>query len=255
MAKKKGTGTPKTSSAKVNWEETEVTEVLGEVWEGKDYRKVPQSQKMTKPRRLYEILKGLKEQDTIEDDQGKAVEFQGQLKQAFMNDVELSYPVVRGMVRHVFETGEFLHGVRERQKEHGLWIRFLDTIGLSRRTAHNYIQAYERFGDQIPNFSYLGVTKLLITSRVKDPVAYVQEHEKDIAASTTSELTRKIAELRKRPSTRKRKPMRPEPVEMGYQRVRAVASGNGKVLTVHGLDKNLQSEVIKALKKFFVRKK
>lgn len=83
----------------------------------------------------------------------------------------------------------------------GLGIAFIKTIGFPRRTAHNYIQAYERLRERMKDFSYLGVTKLLTVTRIKEPVPYLEKDAEVITVEATDELRRIIDEETKKRAT------------------------------------------------------
>ena len=71
-------------------------------------------------------LKGL---DHVIDDKGKEVEFAGTAKDAFIEDVERAYPVFGAALNSLYETGQFLYEVRDRQKKHNLWMKYQEVIG------------------------------------------------------------------------------------------------------------------------------
>lgn len=173
-----------------------------------------------------------------------------------MGDVEKSYPVIRAMVTNIFDTGKFFREVRERQKKNSLWLAFLQAIGVSRRTAHNYIQAYETLGTRMGEFSYLGVTKLLAVIRVSEPVAFLEKHADKIAQETTVEVRRRVAqETGKRTTGQKRRKPSQKVEDLGYHNVKAALSPNGRVLKLTGMNKELQEEILKLVKSHLSQKK
>jgi hypothetical protein len=205
---------------------------------------------------LAAIIARLKSQDHIDNDKGELIKFSGEVRDTFVADVKKSYPVVKAMVSNIFDTGKFFHEAKERQKKNGLWIAFTDTIGLSRRTAHNYIQAYERLGTSMSDYSYLGVTKLLTVTRVKKPVEYLKEHADEIAQESTVQVRQRVAQETKRnTSGQKRRKPTEKVEEMGYQNVKAALAPNGRVLKLMGLNKELQEEILKLVKSHFSKKK
>lgn len=205
---------------------------------------------------LGTMVARIKKQTQIRNDKRELIPFSGDVRDTFVADVQKSYPVVKAMVTNIFDTGKFFHEVKERQKKNGLWIAFTDTIGLSRRTAHNYIQAYERLGTSMGDYSYLGVTKLLTVTRVKEPVAYLEKHADAIAQESTVQVRQRVAQETKRNTSgqKRRKPTK-RVEEMGYQDVKAELASNGRVLKLSGLNKELGEEILELVKSHFSQKK
>lgn len=205
---------------------------------------------------LAAIIVRIKDQSSIKNDKGKTIEFSGATRETFVADVQNSYPVVMAMVKNIFETGKFFREVRERQKKNRLWVAFTNTIGISRRTAHNYIQAYEKLGTRMGDFSYLGVTKLLTVTRVKEPLEYLEKNAEAIAKETTNEVRQRVSlETAKTAVGQNSKKPRHAVEDMGYLQIKAIAAANGRVLKLTGLDKETQEEIIKLLKSHFSKKK
>jgi len=202
------------------------------------------------------IMAALKEQTRIKNDKGEEIDFLGNVRDAFVTDVQKSYPMLKSLVSNIYETGKFFHEVRARQKKNGLWIAFINAIGIPRRTAHNYIQAYERLGTRMRDFSYLGVTKLLTITQIKEPVPYLEEYAPEIAKETTTEVRQRVAKERqitiKRPKTKR---FGPRVEVLNYRDIRATLSSDGKVVKLIGLNRELQEEVLKLLKMHFSQKK
>jgi hypothetical protein len=146
--------------------------------------------------RFLAKIQALRERETIRNDKDEDVPFDGETKDDFIRACEESYPVIERTLGSVYEMGSFLREVRDRLKPKKLYPTWLELTGIPQGTAQNYVQASERYSDRLPQFAHLGIKKLLIASRLKNCVEYVQKHEQAIAEQTAEELEKKVKALR-----------------------------------------------------------
>lgn len=217
-----------------------------------DLQVVPSTSVNVDPQRLSLMIEEIRGKATIRADNGTEIEFTDQLKEIFLEDVQNTFPIITGMVRNLYETGRFFKQVKDRQKPQKLWMAYAETIGIPRRTLHTYIQVFERFGENVTQYAYLGVTKLMAVSRLKEPVRYIESRTDELVKTSTRDLIRQIIEElqkdKKVRKTKKKKKKESEPIETALQGVRLIPSKNGQVVKVIGLNKKLQETIIELLK-------
>ena len=106
----------------------------------------------------------------------------------------------------------------------------------------------ERYGEKLPEFSHLGIRKLLAAARLKDCVEYVEKYEETIAREPAEEFEKKI---RNRVEASKSKSQDgrgrpPQYTKLGQCKLRL--SGDGTKILVEGLSKKQQSALFEAIK-------
>lgn len=185
---------------------------------------------------------------TIKNDKGEEVAFEGEDKEQFIHLAEEAYPIAEKMAMTMTETGRFLHKVRDTLKPKKLFLTWMKITGFPERNSYNYMHVYERFGDKLPQFSYLGIRKLLAVAHLKDCVDYVEKHEETIAKEPAEEFEKKIrnrveASKNKSKDGRGRKP---EYTTFGECKLRL--SGDGTKISVEGLSRKQQSALFEAIK-------
>jgi hypothetical protein len=207
---------------------------------------------MVAEERLEEIMNDLRGLDHVMDDKGKEVEFAGAAKDAFIEDVERAYPVFGAALNSLYETGQFLYEVRDRQKKHNLWMKYQEVIGQSPSFTNNYIRVYEKFRERLPEFSHLGVSKLEVVARLKEPVTYIEAHQ-DVLEKASFKEVRKIVKAEKDKGVKRRSKKREDTVEdVGPYRLRL--SSNGRSLSVFNLNKEIQDELLNVVKDYLSRR-
>ena len=107
------------------------------------------------------------------------------------------------------------------------------------------MQAYNRFGEELPRFASLGIKKLLIASRLPDCVEYVKQHEEEIVSSSAQELEKQVRQLRQKGKKKGRSGRKPEYLEFGKVRIRS--SRDGTRLSIEGINKSKQDEIMEAV--------
>ncbi len=199
-----------------------------------------------------DIFKGqinaLRESETIRNDKGEEVAFEGEDKEQFIRLAEEAYPVAEKMAMTMTETGRFLHKVRDTLKPKKLFLAWMKITGFPKRNSYNYMHVYERFGDKLPLFSHLGIRKLLAAAHLKDCIEYVEKHEETIAREPAEEFEKKV---RNRVEARKKKSKdgrgrRPSYTTLGECKLRL--SSDGTKIAVEGLSKKQQSALFEAIK-------
>ncbi|AFM26056.1 hypothetical protein [Desulfomonile tiedjei] len=207
---------------------------------------------MAGPDRLKEMLGELRAKDKITTDDGAEIEFDRETKEYFIRACEEAYPIIGQALKSMYEMGRFLHGVRAELKPRKLYNTWLEFTGIPRRTAHNYLQAYERFQDRLPQYSYLGIKKLLIASRLPDSAEYIDKNIQRIAKESAAELEKEVKALlakeRPKDSGRGRKSNR---LDVGNYVLRP--SLDGKKLTIEGLSEKKRTELIEIIKSWLLQ--
>lgn len=198
--------------------------------------------------RFLAKIQALRERESIRNDKGVDVRFEGKTREDFIRACEESYPVIEKTLSSMYEMGSFLCGVRDRLKPEKLYHTWLETTGIPQGTAQNYVQAYERYTDHLPQFAHLGIKKLLIASRLEDCVQYVQKHEQTIAEQTAGELDKHVKALRMKRRARSGDGRGRKPVFLQIGKFKICPSMNGSKLTIEGLSKDRQSRLIEAIK-------
>ena len=140
--------------------------------------------------KLQERIEQLQSLTKITNDNQVEIAFEGQPKKDFIEAFESGYPVIEKALASLYDLGHFLYGVRAKLKPAKLYHAWLEYAGIPQGTARNYVQAYERYREQLPRFASLGIKKLLIASRLPNCVEYVAEHEEAIAACTADEFAK-----------------------------------------------------------------
>jgi hypothetical protein len=209
---------------------------------------------MAGPDRLKEMLGELRAKDKITTDDGAEIEFDPETKEYFIGACEKAYPIIQQSLNSMYEMGRFLHGVRSELKPKKLYSTWLEFTGIPRRTAHNYLQAYEKFQDRLPEYSYLGIKKLLITSRLPDCTNYVDKNIQRIAKESATELEKEVKALlaKERPKGTGRGP-KPRRMDVGKYVLRP--SLDGKKLTIEGLSEKKRAQLIEIIKSVLLQEK
>lgn len=208
---------------------------------------------MVERERLEEMLGDLRSLDRVTDDKGDEVEFAGESKETFLKDVENSYPVFGSALNSLYLTGKFLYEVRERQKKNQLWMKYQEVIGHSPSFINNYIRVYEKFRERLPEFSHLGVSKLEVVSRLKEPVAYIEANQEVLEKASFKEV-RKIVSAEKEKGVKRRSHKVEDMVEI-VGSCRLKFSSNGRSLTVSNLNKQMQDELLKVVKDYLSQRR
>jgi hypothetical protein len=93
---------------------------------------------------------------------------------------------------------------------------------------------------------------LLIASQFKEPLTYLEEHEDQIARASTREFQKMVAQEKRQSRVGMKKDSRSDTIhDLGYRGVRVIQTWNGKSLTIQGLNKGLQEDIINALNALF----
>ena len=145
----------------------------------------------------------------------------------------------------LYKLGAFLDDVRAKLKPRKLYHTWLEYAGIPQGTAQSYVQAYNRFGEELPRFASLGIKKLLIASRLPDCVEYVKQHEEEIVSSSAQELEKQVRQLRQKGKKKGRSGRKPEYLEFGKVRIRS--SHDGTRLSIEGINKSKQDEIMEAV--------
>jgi hypothetical protein len=199
-------------------------------------------------------VKALRECTTITNDRGEEIVFDGEAKEDFVSAFEAGYPVLQKTLTGLYELGSFLLGVRAKLKPLKLYHTWLDYAGIPRGTAQSYVQACDRYREKLPQFSGLGIRKLLIASRLPDCVDYVEKHEQEIAAQTAKELEKQVKRLRQQKQHKAtRVGRKPKYISVGAYRLRP--SMDGSKITIEGTSKSEQEDLIVAIKELLSRSK
>jgi hypothetical protein len=205
----------------------------------------PQTVGVVSREKFQQVIQGLHDSSTIRNDKGQEVPFSGQTKDIFIDLCEKAYPVVRSMMQSLYDTGHLLSEVRKALKPQKLFVTWIRFSGIPERTAYNYLRVYERFGEHLAQLSHLGIKRLLIASRVPNPVEYVQNHEEAIMAEPAEELEQKVRNLRAN-QIKKKRGRTPSYLEVGGCKIHP--SKDGSKITIVGLPEKRQKEIIEGLK-------
>lgn len=198
--------------------------------------------------KFKEKLAALEAQEVIRDESGKDVPFAGETKTDFIEAMKSGYQVAQMTVTTMYEAGKIISEVNQRLKPKKLYMVWLEHVGLPQRTAHNYMQVYKRYGEKLADLAHLGIRKLLIASRLKDCADYVEQNQTTIADNTSVELEEMVRSMLPAKGGQKSKTSASKScIEIGNYRIKP--SSGGKSITVEGLTKEQQSELIEALKK------
>lgn len=198
--------------------------------------------------KFKEQINALQESATIRNDKGEEVPFEGENKEQFIRLAQEAYPIAEKMAMTMTETGRFLHKVRDTLKPKRLFLTWLKITGFPERNSYNHVHVYEQYGEKLPQFSHLGIRKLLAAARLKDCVKYVEKHEEVIARESAEEFEKKVrnrveASKKKSNDGRGRKP---KYTALGECKLRL--SGDGTKISVEGLSKKQQSALFEAIK-------
>lgn len=173
-------------------------EALAPITEGQDLSLVTMD-------KFKEQLDALRAETKITDDKGKVIEFEGEVKETFIAACEDGYPVFSGMLHKMYECGAFLHGARAKLKPLKLYYTWLRYAGIPERTAQSFTQAYESYRESLPQFSHLGIRKLLAASRLPDSTNYLQKNLDEVTKLTADEFESKVRAILKKVTHDKRK--------------------------------------------------
>jgi hypothetical protein len=205
--------------------------------------------------RFQQIMADLQIREKITDDKGEEINFGGEVKTEFIGACETAYPVIKKTYEDINELGRILGEVRFKLKPLGIYHSWLRFINLPRRTAQNYVQVHERYKPNLPAFAHLGIRKLLIASKLDDCAVYVARNLPKIEAETVDELETEVkAVLRKGEKTKKKGGGRPsKALRIGSCTIRA--SSKGDKITIEGLTKKRQTQLIEAINKLLSQDK
>ncbi|MGB6068196.1 MAG: DUF5131 family protein [Desulfomonilaceae bacterium] len=198
------------------------------------------------------IVDELRQRKTIKDDKGKEIDFTDALKTSLVNDVESAYTVLTAALGNIYDTGKFMYEVRKRQKKHRLWMSFQEIVGMRKSATNNYIRVYERFGDRLSKYGHLGVSKLQDVARLKDPFTFIEANKELVEKGDVRSVTKMVRAEVDAKRTKKSK-REPQHVEVGSFRIKLAT--NGRVLTIQGLNKEMQNKLVAYLKGFVSQEK
>ena len=203
------------------------------------------------PVHFQEQLKALRERATIKNDKGEDIPFEGEAKEEFIRACEEGFPVIEKAFSRLYELGRFLLDVRSRLKPQKLYYAWLEFTGIPVGTARNYLQAYVRYRERLPQFAHLGIKKLLIASRMPDCVDYVEHHEEDISKQTAQELEEQVKARRKKARNPDKKPRGRKPTVQEIGRLRIWPSLDGTKLRIEGMTSTERDQLIETIKTLF----
>ncbi len=198
--------------------------------------------------RFQQIMAALDQREKITDDKGHDIDFTGDIKAEFIGACKTAYPVIKKTYEGINDLGRILGEARAKLKPLGVYHAWLAFINLPRRTAQNYLQVHDRFKERLPEFAHLGIKKLVIASKLEDCPEYVAKNLPKIEAETADELETEIKSVLKK-TKKPKKPGGGRPSKaliFGDFTVRASSKGNK--ITIEGLTKNTQAQLIEALK-------
>jgi hypothetical protein len=208
----------------------------------------PLSISMISQESFEEQIEDLRGSNAIRNDKDEKIRFEGEIKEQFIQFFEEAYPIAAKMVMIMTEVGRFLDKVQRALKPRKLFLTWMRRTGFPERNSYNYIHVYQRFGEKLPQFSYLGIRELLAASHLEDCAEYVEKHQQLIAKKTTEEFEKEVRN-RVQESKKKRKGGRgrtPSHITIGECKVRP--SGDGTRISVDGLSKNRQTALLEAIK-------
>jgi hypothetical protein len=195
--------------------------------------------------RFQEIMNDLRKLDRIMNDNGQEIDFEGSTKETFLNDVEGAYPLVGAALNSLYETGKFLYEVRERQKPNHLWMKYQEITGLSTSFINNYVRIYEKYGDRLPEFAYMGVSKLEVVARLNEPIAFIEANREVLEKAAFKEVRQRV-KAEKEKGVKHRSQRKAAYEDVGSFRLKLPS--NGRSLTISNLNKELQKELMEVLK-------
>lgn len=207
------------------------------------------------PERFRQIVAALDQREKITDDRGKEIEFTGVVKKEFIGACQTAYPVVSKTYEVINDLGRILSEVRAKLKPLGVYHAWLEFINLPRRTAQNYVQVYDRYKEQLPEFAHLGIRKLLIASKLDDCTDYLAKNLPKIEEKTAQDLETEIKSvLNKTKQAKKRGGGRSsKALRIGDCILRA--SLKGDKITIEGLTKRRQAQLWEAIKELISQHK
>jgi len=127
-----------------------------------------------------------------------------------------------------------------------------EVIGQSPSFINNYIRVYEKFGERLPEFSHIGVSKLEVVARLKEPVAYIEAHQEELKNASFKEV-RKIVNAEKEKGVIRRSKRQAVHEDVGSFRL--TLASNGRSLTVSNLNKEIQDDLLAVLKDYLSQRK
>ncbi len=145
----------------------------------------------------------------------------------------------------IYEIGKLLFEVRSKLKKKKLYHTWLKFIGLPERTAQNYVQAYDRFTDRLPDFSCLGIKKLLIASKLPEHVKYVEANLERLTEQTAQDFEKEVKALLGQPVKISGKSESSKKIDMGSYKV--TPSQDGSRITIECTSKSDQEKLIEKL--------
>jgi hypothetical protein len=199
--------------------------------------------------KMQSMIQALRSQKKIVNDQQKEVDFDGEAKEDFIAACEDGYPIIERTLNSIYEIGKLLSEVRSKLKKKKLYNTWLTFVGIPRRTAHNYVQAYDRFADRLPEFSCLGIKKLLIASKLPSHVRYVEANLERLAQQSAQDLEDEVNALLGKPVKKASRPERANKMEIGNYRI--TASQDGSRIVIECTSKSDQEKLIEDLTGFY----
>lgn len=196
--------------------------------------------------KLEGIVESLMSVSRIINDDGDEIDFDGETKDDFIGFFVEGYEIVDRMVRSIHETGRFLADVRNNLKPQKLFLTWLNFAGFPRSTAYNYLKLHDRYEEDLPKYSTIGVKKLLSVSKLKNCREYLSENAEQIAIKKATEVVEAVnQELKKRPKRRGggRKPT--------FETINGFIvrkSDDGTKVVVEALNKEAQENLLVAIK-------
>ena len=206
--------------------------------------------------RFQQILTSLNQRETIRDDKGRQIPFKGDTKDHFISACKTAYPVIKKTYEGINELGRVLAEVRDKLRPLGVYYAWLAFINLPKRTAQNYVQVYNRYGDHLPAFTHLGIRKLLIASKLENCTDYVAKNLARMEEETAEQLATQINSLikKEKKSRKSRKTKKAKKRDRGtpsktlrFADCTIRASSKGDRITIEGLTKESQAKLIDAL--------
>jgi hypothetical protein len=166
-------------------------------------------------------------------------------KEDFITACEDGYPIVERTLNSIYEIGKLLHEVRSKLKKKKLYHTWLAFVGIPERTAQNYVQAYDRFSDRLPEFSCLGIKKLLIASKIPNHIRYVEANLERLTQQTAKDFEDEVNALLGKPVTKSGKTMGRNQMKIGNYKI-TTFEGTGKIV-IECTDESDQGRLIQDL--------
>jgi hypothetical protein len=192
------------------------------------------------------FLEHLGRTSTIENDERKQVEFAGEDKELFITLFKKAYRAINNMAHSIYEVGRVLVEVRDILKPKGLFVAWACYAGLPTSTIYSYVTLHDRYQEELPQFSHLGVKKLLAISRLDDCISYVKQNERDLELKSANQVAREVRE--KLQVAKKAKASGRKPRFERFEGYIIRSSGDGTKVVVENLTKDAQKKLVQAIK-------